>query len=264
MGNTHTLKLKIIQDKTEAQNLLIQAEKEDFYLEECHDNKSNSIARRNLAYSPNLISTNDMNKAISFIESTNLPVKLSSELGEINIIQLMPTADGGMPHTRPGNIICYPDFTLLFSKSTLIHELWHIHQRTFQAYWSEIFKQLGWISWRGKLPYKLEDNRRYNPDTIDSPLWIFKDTWIPVPIFQDIMKPTVNNIEIWFYNPHKQYHVQKIPEELSSYFSNLNNVAFEHPREITAYMLSESDKFKSSIAYKDLINAIGYTAISYH
>ena len=89
MGNTHTLKLKIIQDKTEAQNLLTQAEKEDFYLEECHDNKSNSIARRNLSYSPNSVSINDMNRAISFIESTSLPVKLLSELGEINIIQLM-------------------------------------------------------------------------------------------------------------------------------------------------------------------------------
>ena len=261
MGNTQTLKLKIIQDKKDAQNHLNRAEKEDFYLEECHDDKSNSIARRNLTYSPNSISISDINNATIFIESVSLPIKLVSELGEINIIQLMPTADGGMPHTR-SNIICYPDISLLFSKTTLIHELWHIHQRTFQRYWIDIFKQIGWTSWNGVLPYKLENNRRYNPDTIDSPFWIFKDTWVPVPIFKDITHPTVNNVEVWFYNPHKEYHTRQIPELLSSYFTNLNNVAFEHPREITAYMLSEAEKFKSSIAYKDLINAIGYTATS--
>ena len=261
MGNVQTLKIKIIQNKVDAQNHLNRAEKEDFYLEECHDNKSNSIARRNLSYSPNSVSIHDMNRAISFIESTSLPVKLLSELGEINIIQLMPTADGGMPHTR-SNIICYPDFALLFSKSTLIHELWHIHQRTFQVYWLEIFKKLGWTSWSGELPHKLENNRRYNPDTIDSPLWIFKDTWVPVPIFKDITHPTVNNVEVWFYNSHEEYHTRQIPEVLSSYFINLNNVAFEHPREITAYMLSEPEKFTSSNAYKHLIETIGYNAIN--
>lgn len=260
MGNTHTLKLKIIQDKTEARNLLLMAEKEDLYLEECYDNKSNSIARRNLTYSPNSISVSDMNRAVSFIENSSLPIKLLSELKEVNIIQLMPTADGGMPHTR-SNIICYPDFALLFSKSTLIHELWHIHQRLFQSYWIHIFKEIGWTLWNGKLPYKLENNRRYNPDTIDSPFWIFKDTWIPVPIFKDITHPTVNNVEVWFYNPNINYHTYKIPELLSSYFTNLNNIAFEHPREITAYMLSEPDKFKSSIAYNHLIKAMGYTAV---
>ena len=127
---------------------------------------------------------------------------------------------------------------------------------------SEIFKKLGWTSWSGELPQKLENNRRYNPDTIDSPLWIFKDTWVPVPIFKDITHPTVNNVEVWFYNSHEEYHTRQIPEVLSSYFINLNNVAFEHPREITAYMLSEPEKFTSSNAYKHLIETIGYNAIN--
>jgi len=260
LGNrVDTLKnrLKLITDKKEAQNLLNMAEREDFYVEECHDDKLNSLARRNLTYAANSISSLDINAAHSFINNVHLPMKLS-ELGEINIIQLMPTADGGMPHTRPGNIICYPNLT--FSEITLIHELWHIHQRTFQSYWINVFKKIGWTMWQGELPDKLEKARRYNPDTIDSPLWIFKDTWVPVPIFMDIMNPSISNVEVWFYNP-KGYHTRMIPDELSYYYSGLRNIELEHPREITAYMLSEHTKCKESIAFNDLIKAIGHTAI---
>lgn len=259
MGNIETkLKLNLIQDKNKAQDLLQIAEKEDFYLEECADSKSNSIARQGLNYSANSMSLLDANSFQTFINNVRLPQKLQLELGEINIVHLMPTADGGMPHTRP-NMICYPNIS--FSESTLIHELWHIHQRNFYSYWEQIFKLLGWTLWNGTLPTKFEENRRYNPDTIDCPLWIFKDTWVPVPIFKDIMAPTMNMVSIWFYNPTKGYHLTRIPEEVSSYFSNLDEVAFEHPREITAYMLAEPKKFESSPAFKDLIQAIGRTAI---
>jgi len=252
---------RIIDNKSDAQYMLNRAESVDFYLEECHDDMSNSISRRNLTYSPNTISSNELKKATSFIETVipKLPMKLS-ELNEINIIQLMPTADGGMPHTRPGNIICYPDLSLLYSVSTLIHELWHVHQRNFKPYWSNVFHRLGWTLWAGKLPDKLENNRRYNPDTIDSPLWIFKKKWVPVPIFKDIRNPSVNNVEIWFYNING-FHTRTVPEELSLYFKDLNDSALEHPREMTAYMLAEPDKYKSSPAFKDLIKAIGNTAI---
>ena len=254
---------RIIDNKSDAQYMLNRAESVDFYLEECHDDMSNSISRRNLTYYPNIISSNELKKATSFIETVipKLPMKLS-ELNEINIIQLMPTADGGMPHTRPGNIICYPDLSLLYSVSTLIHELWHVHQRNFKPYWSNVFHRLGLTLWAGKLPDKLENNRRYNPDTIDSPLWIFKKTWVPVPIFKDIRNPSVNNVEIWFYNING-FHTRNVPEELSLYFKDLNDSALEHPREMTAYMLAEPDKYKSSPAFKDLIKAIGNTAIRF-
>jgi hypothetical protein len=267
MGNEFStpsnLKFIIIHGKSDAQALLDKAEREDMYLEECHDDRANSIARRTLTYAPNQMALRDMTYANSYIESTmgSIPVRLLTELREVNIIQLMPTADGGMPHTRPGGIICYPNISQLFSTSTLIHELWHVHQRIYQEQWLVVFKRLGWSLWQGELPEKLEKNRRYNPDTIDCPLWIYDGTWVPIPIFKDITHPTVNNVEVWFYNPNKRYHTRQVPEELSSYYSNLNNIAFEHPREITAYMLSEPDKFKSSTAYKHLIEAIGHTAV---
>jgi len=257
MGNTPGVTLTLVPDKKEAQRLLDIAEKQDFYLEDCHDDRANSLARRNLTYAANSISPLDVTSANSFIKTVKLPMKLSTELRDVRIIQLMPSADGGMPHTRPG-IICYP--TLSFSSVTLIHELWHVHQRLFQSYWAEIFKRIGWTIWKGSLPDKLEHNRRYNPDTVDSPLWIFHDKWVPVPIFMDITNPSVNKCEVWFYNT-TGYHTRQVPDELANYYSGVENIAFEHPREITAYMLSEHEKFHKSVAFNDLVKAIGHTAI---
>jgi hypothetical protein len=267
MGNdissTYKLKFKVIYNKNDAKILLDNAERKDFYLEECHDDKVNSLARKSLSYSPNMISLRDMNYAISYGDGSiaNLPTRLANDLGEVKIIQLMPSADGGMPHTRPGRIICYPDISQFFSRTTLIHELWHIHQREFKDEWFKTFKRLGWTMWDGKIPENLEKARRYNPDTIDCPFWIFNDEWIPIPIFKDISRPNVADVEIWFYNPVKQYHVTRVPNEILSYFPNLPPNAYEHPRELTAYMLSEADKYSSSMGFKHLIEAIGHTSI---
>lgn len=250
MGNTPKLKFNLIQDKQTAQSLINKAELVDFYLEECYDDKLNSIARRNLSYSANSVSSLNIEIAKKVIENTSLSKQLLY-LGEVNIIQLMPSADAGMPHTRPGNIICCPDISSL-SESTLIHELWHIHQRSFPDYWLKIFKKIGWTIWRGKLPDKLENVRRYNPDTIDEPYWIFNDKWVSVPVFKDITHPTVNDVEICFYNPYIDYYTRQVPEELSSY-TELSGISLEHPREIAAYILSG---FNKSSAYKDLLNAM--------
>lgn len=268
MGNNitipKTLSFTVYSNKSEAQALLDTAESQDFYLEECYDDKVNSIARKNLSYFANTISLRDTNYANTYLESTieYLPSRLLNDLNNVKIVQLMPSADGGMPHTRPGNIICYPNISQLFSKTTLIHELWHIHQRNYKNEWFKTFKRLGWLSWSGELPEHLENARRYNPDTIDCPLWIFENEWIPIPIFKDIQKPNVSNVEIWFYNPIKQYHIKQIPSSLETYIPGLPLTAYEHPREITAYMLSEPDKYRETLGFKHLIESIGQNSIS--
>jgi hypothetical protein len=173
----------------------------------------------------------------------------------------MPTSDGGMPHTRPNDIICYPDISKFFSASTLIHELWHVHQRKYKQMWDDVFEKLHWKKWNGTLPLSLEKNRRYNPDTIDSPLYIFKDCWIPIPIFEDITKPKVNEVYIWFYNVVTGYHIRTVPDEMMKYFPNLQISGYEHPREITAYMLSQPDQYMDSPGFKNLVNCIGQMSI---
>jgi len=267
MGNnnskSYNLKFVVITDKKEAEKYLKEAETQDFYLEECHDDKSNSLSRRNLTYNANTLSLRNINYVNIFIDEIRnyLPIRLLNDLHEVKIIQLMPTADGGMPHTRPGNIICYPDISQLFSKTTLIHELWHIHQRNYKDLWFKTFKRLGWTMWDGKIPDELEKARRYNPDTIDSPFWIFDNEWIPIPIFKNITHPNVADVEIWFYNIKKQYHIKRVPETILSYFPNLPSSAYEHPRELTAYILSEPEKYKESIGFKHLIESIGEISI---
>ena len=141
MGNNlsinNGIKFNIINEKAQAESLLSMAEKKDMYIEECHDDKANSISRKDLTYRPNIMSKQDTEQAHIYLNSVihKIPDRLRMDLGVVNIIQLMPTADGGMPHTRPDNIICYPNISQLFSESTLIHELCNIHQRLYQIDW---------------------------------------------------------------------------------------------------------------------------------
>jgi hypothetical protein len=268
MGNNvssakRNLQCTIIFDKGEAENRLNQAEKEDMYMEECMDSPLNAMARKELSYRPNRMSIHDYQGAVAYLEGATqlLPKRLLSDLSEVRIIQLMPSADDGMPHTRPGDIICYPDLTQLFSLTTLKHELWHVHQRKYQDVWLKVFAAIGWKPWSAPLPEKLEEYRRYNPDTIDHPHWVFHDTWVPVPIFRDITRPKVSDIEIWFYHVTGKYHSKKVPPELSMYFPHLPAAAYEHPREITAYMLAEPDKHHYSRGYQDLLKQIGHISV---
>jgi len=262
-SNTINLQINIIYDKKVAQSLLDEAERTDFYIEECHDDRVNSLARKNLTYSVNSMSIGEYKYATGHLEQLKalVPLRLLNDLKEVKIIQLMPSADGGMPHTRPGSIICYPDFRQLISGTTLIHELWHVHQRLFKDLWFKTFNKMGWDRWNGDLPEQLDKARRYNPDTIDCPFWIFADEWIPIPIFKDISKPNVAEVEIWFYNPKLQYHVKRVPEVLLSYFPDLPAAAYEHPRELTAYVLSEPGKYKNMRGFKHLIESIGEISV---
>ena len=151
------IRFNIVSDKQEARMMLNNAESVDNYLVECHDDRANSIARRNLTYSPNTIPLRDLNYIVAYLDGANLPRRLTNELDVVNIIHLMPSADGGMPHTRPGEIICYPNISQVFSNITLIHELWHIHQRKYKDEWFKVFKRLGWSLWTGDLPEQLEN-----------------------------------------------------------------------------------------------------------
>ena len=260
--NENEFKFNIIQDKNVAQNFLEKAELADFYIEECQDSRANFLARKDLSYAANSISTGEYKYAVAYLNmlKTTLPVRLVNDLKVVTIIQLMPTADGGMPHTRP-NIICYPDFRQLLSRTTLIHELWHIHQRLFKDLWFKVFNNLGWTIWNDELPEHLEKARRFNPDTIDCPLWIFENEWIPIPIFKDISKPKVGDVDIWFYNPRLHYHLKRVPDVLLSYFPDLPPAAYEHPRELTAYMLAEPELHRNNKGFIHLIELIGNISI---
>jgi hypothetical protein len=255
MGNqtsSPTISFNVVSNKNEARLLLKEAEERDLYLAECNDNRTNSAARKSCVYAPNYL-FNDHGQGYNHILQSSisqLPPRLRSDLQKIHIIPLMYSADGGMPHTRPYNMICVPNMKQLESLSTLKHELWHVHQRNFQPQWAAIFKKLGWTEYTGQIPESFDNHRRLNPDTVDCPYWIYQNTWVPVPIFTDISKPVLNQVEIWFYHATDHYHVKKIPSSLAAEFPDLPQSAYEHPRELTAYLLAEPDKYRHTPAWK--------------
>jgi len=258
------LALTLIDSKRTAQDLLQEAERADFYLEECRDDAINALARRRLAYSANSITPAE---SISYQAHLNqmiplLPLRLQLDLGDIRIVPLMPSADGGMPHTRPGNVVCYPILSQLHSKSTLTHELWHVHQRTFQEEWQSLFEQLGWTPWNGVLPPLMEKNRRFNPDTIDHPLWVYQNTWVPVPIFNDSATPLLHEVSIWWYHCIEKYHVKQIPTAIQNQFPGMPPSSYEHPRELTAYLLADAAEHRNNPALRTILTILGQDAIS--
>lgn len=263
-----SLRIITVDSKQHAQQLLNMAEKLDFYLEECHDDKRNSMARQHMTYSANTVSQEDR-VILDTISTIALPRRLTTDLQTVYLVQLMPTADGGMPHTRPLDsegirkqaIICYANAGILTDQKTLIHELWHVHQRIFAKEWNSIFLSLGWTEWMNVLPASLEHSRRYNPDTIDAPLWIYKNKWVPVPIFRDISKPNVGEVDIWFYDVSNKFHVKNVPSELLSFWPDLPASAYEHPRELTAYLLADASSYPHSPALQKLVELLGQIAL---
>ena len=253
---------KIIGDKRIGNAILQGAEDKDQYLKTCHLHKSNSLARRSLSYSANSIHEKEYYQSILEKSMASIPQRLKMELREVAIIPLMPSADGGMPHTRPSSIICFPNPKQMLSTSTVIHELWHVHQRLYKEKWAETFKIMGWSKWEETLPTSLDDYRRFNPDTIDCPLWIFRNRWVPVPIFKDVMRPEMGEVHMWLYDAKNQTRVTSIPLELETEYPGMPASAYEHPREITAYLLADPDKYRTSPGFLRLLDAVGHVSIS--
>ena len=146
MGNitsSHDIKF-ILTPKKEAVKLLEKAEDIDGYLAECEDSALNSSARRHCNYTPNDPSPGEIQHLQEYLStvSKHIPIRLRRELSTVHIVCLMPSADGGMPHTRPNNIICCPHITQIYSIKTLVHELWHLHQRKYETMWFNVFNNI--------------------------------------------------------------------------------------------------------------------------
>jgi hypothetical protein len=257
-----SLTFQIQHDPEVAQGLLDDAEKKDFYVEECREDPANALARKKCLYRATTMTPWEYKLFEVVIDNAKdkIPHRLRQELGEVHIIQLHPSAEGGMPHTRPDAVICYPDIHTTFSVGTLLHELWHVHQRQYLGWWDQVFRRLGWEPWDGQLPLSLEAQRRLNPDTLDRPLWCFRHTWVPVPIFQDVARPKVTEVNIWFYHVSLKYHVKTVPKEMEAEYYSLPQSAYEHPREMAAYLLSDPVRYSACPAMVTLVEVAGVSA----
>ena len=219
---------------------LAAAEAIDHYRTDCQESRTNRIARDRTTYA-----VNRLPDEATFLEMIHdFRNRLPDALQPIQavIVPLMPSADAGMPHTRPPNLIAYPLTGAGLSFETFSHELWHIHQRMRYKEWVEFFERgWGFKPFEGDVPSQMDYVLRINPDTMTDPLWIWNDTWVPMCVFLNPVTPELSQTDVWFYNVRSKAHSQQIPSAMAEFFSKwLPKTAFEHPCELAAYGLTDA------------------------
>ena len=251
-----------------ASEALNYAEQKDRYVETCLASPSNAHARIGTSYTLAKLSDTDTNAIRTLFDEyrRHMPHRLQRDIDYVNIIFLMPSADTGFPHTRPDQLICFPQQATLPSLETFLHEMWHIHQRKYPALWRRLYKTV----WQfrpasaDQIPAELRKYMRINPDTMVDGPYCWRDTWIPLPIFQSPTQPRLGECSIWFYNVNTHVWRKTAPADWVAYFGNtLPPTAHEHPNELSAYMLSTltQDQTGAPPAFRDLSASVG--AISF-
>jgi hypothetical protein len=236
----------------DARQALFEAEQKDQYRLKCQTDRLNAVARAGQAYVAAKQSETERVRCEEHIRGLPLPSAFE-RLGSIRVVYLMPSADGGMPHTRPSNVICLPMSPSLVSAETMQHELWHIHQRTFPDRWRRFLRERwDFVPYNGGLPEKFNGMLRHNPDTLEQPLWLWRGEWVPVCLFTNPTTPTLSDTAVWFYNTKRGSYVTAVPAEMHHFFGDgLPPVAYEHPYELAAYLLA-SGRTPTSPGYEAL------------
>jgi hypothetical protein len=166
------------------------------------------------------------------------------------VLWLDPTADGGLPHTRPPGYICLPANIPIGSLSTtLLHERVHLHQRRYPELWIK-FVGDNWsmTPWFGKLPREIESARRINPDLMENTFFTWNGVWVPVCLYNDVGNPSLSQASTNWYNVNLKTTTRSAPDGWYSFFGHV--VDDEHPWELSAYYIADS-KLKSPA--KDLL-----------
>lgn len=238
-----------IPGNLKAVGLLEAAERTDKYQTRCAAQPLNVIARKDYIYRP-ILTFKDA-QLLSF--TWTIPQWLKRDLaGQIPVIVLDPTAEGGMPHTRAGGILCFPGTNNMPNSTTMCHELVHIHQRKYPAKWAAFYKDaFDFEIWSGTIPDELDNRRRINPDTIEMPNWIWRGRWVPVPVFLRPEEPTLRGMRVHFYDAVDHTWTSIPPREWFGFFGDsLSESEKEHPHELAAYWISTYDnKIKGCIAF---------------
>jgi len=209
----------------EAQKRLELAESQDGFFARVKGSAVNRLARRNCTYE----AWNDQSLAIkarTFLDS--------EDSNEVDIVILDPSAEGGMPHTRPG-LIClpayYPESKL---KETLEHEMVHISQKRQQTLWASRATLEGWEPVRpGLIPEFWASRLRLNPDTF-STLYAWKNH-VPLPVYVREDKPAMREIQVRWLDVAEGVVKKSPPSSFTQVYGQLGAVQTEHPYELWAY-----------------------------
>ena len=224
-----------LSDATQVNNetpldALQRAEEMDKYLEAISKSDINRRAREGNNYTP-------MNSSFSIV-----PAK-DAQFPEGRIITMMPSADSGLPHTRGKDLICIPAYyPQERMEQLLLHERIHLHQKQHKAAYERFYKNY----WDFKpniypLPESISRLLRLNPDTVGWPLYIWRDTWIPICLFQREDKPSLRECSYCWYNPKGGVLLKTMPPAWREFFGDVGQS--EHPNELSACYGADFEKY---------------------
>lgn len=231
----------------EADLCLQIAERIDGYQLRISDSKANKLARDSSVYQA------ETNKVTLEIPPAD-PGKGPWWSGQV--LWMNPSADNGLPHTRPPAYICLPSNLPKDSLAkTLLHERVHIHQRRYPEKWNEFFeKKWNFKPWSGRLPPELEKARRLNPDLLPIPFYVWKDTWVPYGSFNDPANPTLKQATTVFFNVKQKVVSKQPPDGWKAFFGSMTSD--EHPWEIAAYLVVDPNKSPASKALEEAVKSL--------
>ena len=231
---------------------LAWAERLDGYLAAVEESPLNKKAREEQTYQPaGLYPTSVDPTGFEYKESVLtgmevVPLDVSGPWPNGQVIFMNPTADAGLPHTRPPYYICIPagmDLTTPAGRVTLTHERIHVSQRLHEAAWTELYQKVWkWgVVTPPELPKQYLKRLRLNPDTYSAPTYAWQKEWIPYTIFESSYAPDLKKTRtVWWHIPTKNMYTASPPGFDAYYGLNGTTAVAEHPHEIAAYILSTS------------------------
>lgn len=200
----------------------------DHYREICSKDTCNALARKSHSY----VAMNSF----------------KTEPGPYNteIITMYPTADAGMPHTRPPNYICMPaHYPQEYYQETLQHELIHIHQRRNDSSWHSLFYKQGWIPITAEqIPERWLSRCRLNPDTMSQRFYAWENRWVPLPLFDREDKPDMRECSVRWWDQRTGDLDRNPPPTFNAAFGR-NHPQPEHPREVNAVNLARQFRLET-------------------
>ena len=208
---------------------LQEVEKEDNYQTLCARSRCNRDARRECIYE----AWNTQEEAVFIKNNFLLPAG-------VKVVIMNPTADGGMPHTRAGKLICLPAYSTENQeklKETIRHELVHIDQVRRPGEWREYLLKEGWTAFNEDrpLPQYVKERLRINPDTLGAK-YLWEGRYLPCPLYEREDKPRLNEIEVrWWDVKEEKLHPFTPTSFTKKYGTNVSESSKEHPFELYAY-----------------------------
>jgi hypothetical protein len=203
------------------------AEKADGYQAMCKRDVVNARARARCSYTL----WNDQSLAIQAKAFLKALLNDSS----VDVVVLNPSAEGGMPHTRAGPLICIPAYHTGLEE-TLRHEMVHIQQKKDPSTWKMKMEIEGWKAVADAvIPEVWRRRCRLNPDTCMVRWFAWQGRHVPLPLFVREDKPDLRDVVVRWYDIEEGIVKSSPPSSFFRRYGRLGTSSMEHPYELHAY-----------------------------